>query len=83
MISWRSLPGAEVDNAGSVWFQPTSDGRGTVVRVELKYDPPGGKAFAILARFFGADAESEIEEDLARLKQLLETGRMGEERKAA
>jgi len=83
MISWRSLPGAEVDNAGSVWFEPTRDGRGTIVKVELKYDPPAGKVGAAIAKFFGADAESEIEEDLARLKELLERGSVADERKAA
>ncbi len=83
MISWRSLPGAEVDNAGSVWFQPSADGRGTVLKVELKYDPPAGKVGAAIAKFFEADAESEIEEDLARLKELLEKGDFGEQRKAA
>jgi uncharacterized membrane protein len=83
MISWRSLPGAEVANAGSVWFQPTADGRGTLVRVEMKYDPPGGKFGAAVAKFFGAGAEQEVEESLSRLKQLLETGTLGEHRKAA
>src|SRR5207253_11475457 len=83
MIYRRSLPGAEVDNAGSVWFQPSADGRGTVVKVELKYDPPAGKVGAAIAKFFGADAESEIEEDLARLKELLEKGDFGEQQKAA
>src|SRR5215831_7850001 len=31
MISWRSLPGADVDNAGSVWFTRVPAGKGTVV----------------------------------------------------
>ena len=83
MISWRSLPGAEVDNAGSVWFQPTADGRGTLVRVEMKYDPPGGKFGAVVAKIFGADAEREVEESLGRLKKIMETGSLGEQLKAA
>jgi uncharacterized membrane protein len=78
MISWRSIPGAEVDNAGSVWFEPTSDG-GTVVRVELKYLPPAGKPGLFLAKLFGRDAASEIEDDLRRLKTFLETGQLPEE----
>jgi uncharacterized membrane protein len=82
MISWRSLPGAEVDNAGSVWFQP-APGRGTVVSVELKYDPPAGKLGAAIAKFLGADAGSEVEESLARLKELLEGGAGGEEQRKA
>jgi uncharacterized membrane protein len=76
MISWRSGPGADVDNAGSVWFTPVPGGQGTLVRVELKYAPPGGKAAALVARIFGRDAEKEIEENLERLKVFLETGHL-------
>jgi uncharacterized membrane protein len=84
MISWRSLPGAELDNAGSVWFEPAPDGRGTVLRVEMKYDPPAGKLGAAIAKFFGADAEAEVEESLSRLKELLERATpAAEQRKAA
>ena len=74
MISWRSTPGADVNNAGSVWFTPTLNGIGTEVRVSLKYAPPNGKAAVVAAKLFGADADSEIQEDLNRLKSLLETG---------
>ena len=79
MISWRSAPGADVDNAGSVWFTPTPGGEATLVRVEMKYVPPAGKAADLLAKIFGRDAESEIEENLKRLKALLETGQLPEE----
>jgi uncharacterized membrane protein len=79
MISWRSLPGADVDNAGSVWFTPVPGDTGTVVRLEMKYVPPGGKAGAMVSKLFRQDADSEIEEDLKRLKTLLETGRLPEE----
>jgi len=78
MISWRSLPGADVDNAGSVWFTPVPGGTGTVVRLEMKYVPPGGKAGALISKMFRQDADSEIEEDLHRLKTLLETGQLPE-----
>jgi uncharacterized membrane protein len=88
MISWRSLPGAEVDNAGSVWFTPVPGGNGTVVRVSLKYVPPAGKAGILVAKLFGQDAEAEIDDDLHRLKDLLETEHFssepgGAERRAA
>ena len=74
MLSWRSMPGSEVDNAGSVWFTAVPGGNGTVVRVELKYIPPAGKLGVLAAKLFGRDAGAEIEEDLVRLKNLLETG---------
>ena len=83
MISWRSAPGADVDNAGSVWFTPVPAGEGTLVRLELKYVPPVGQAGALVAKALGRDAESEIEEDLSRLKTLLETGQLPEDKNAS
>jgi len=74
LISWQSLQGADVDNAGSVWFRPATGDRGTVVKLTMKYSPPGGKFGAKLARLFGQDAVQIIESDLYRLKSLLETG---------
>jgi uncharacterized membrane protein len=74
LIGWRSLPGSEVDTAGSVHFVPAPGGRGTEVRVSLKYDPPAGKLGAAAARLFGESPESQVREDLRRLKQLMEAG---------
>lgn len=74
LIAWRSLDGADVDNAGSVRFEPASGGRGTTVRVTLRYDPPGGALGAGVARLFGENPEQQIEEDLRRFKQVMETG---------
>jgi uncharacterized membrane protein len=74
MLSWQSLEGADVDNAGSVWFTPANGGRGTVVKVSIKYSPPGGKLGAMLAKLLGDGAEKQMAEDLFRLKSLLETG---------
>jgi uncharacterized membrane protein len=76
LISWRSMPGADVDNAGSVRFAPAKNGMGTELRVSLKYIPTAGKAGVLAARLLGRDADAEIEEDLSRLKSLLETGQL-------
>jgi uncharacterized membrane protein len=73
LIAWRSLEGADVDNAGSVRFEPAPDGRGTIVRVTLKYDPPAGKLGALVAKLFGEEPAQQIEEDLERFKQVMET----------
>lgn len=72
VIAWRSLPGADVDTAGSVHFIPVHEG--TDVRIELKYDPPGGKVGASIAELFGIGAEKRIREDVRHLKQILEAG---------
>ena len=72
MLSWRSLPGSEVDNAGSVWFTAMPNNTGTIVKVALKYSPPAGMLGIAIAKLWGEDAETGIEEDLQRLKRLLE-----------
>jgi uncharacterized membrane protein len=74
LIAWRSLPGSELDTAGSVHFDAAPGGRGTTVRVVLKYDPPAGKAGALVARLFGEAPEQQIQEYLRRFKQLMEAG---------
>ncbi|MCI0463970.1 MAG: DUF2892 domain-containing protein [Gemmataceae bacterium] len=74
LIAWRSLTGAEVDTAGSVHFLEAPGRRGTEVRVILKYDPPGGKLGALVAKLFGEAPEQQIQEDLRRFKQVMETG---------
>ena len=74
LIGWRSLPGSEVDTAGSVHFTPAPGNRGTKVRVTLKYDPPAGRVGAMIAKLFGRSPEQEIREDLHRFKQWMETG---------
>lgn len=78
MIAWRSLPGSEVATAGSVHFDAAPGGRGTVVRVNLKYDPPGGQAGAALAWLVGQDAEQQIRADLGRLSELFHMGASAE-----
>ncbi|HEX3655851.1 MAG TPA: SRPBCC family protein [Pirellulales bacterium] len=72
LIAWRSLPGGDLDMAGSVHFSPAPDGFGTLVRVELKYDPPGGRVGLALDRLLGEDPRRQLRQDLARLKDLLE-----------
>ena len=74
LIGWRSLEGSEVATAGSVHFTPAPGGRGTEVRVEMKYEAPAGRVGALFAKLFGEDPAQKIQEDLRRFKQLMETG---------
>jgi uncharacterized membrane protein len=74
MIGWRSLDGADVDNAGYVRFERATGGRGTVVRVALQYNPPAGKLGAAVATVLGERPAGQIEEALRKFKQLMETG---------
>jgi uncharacterized membrane protein len=73
MIAWRTEPGSPVRHAGIVNFEPVNGG--TQVRIRLTYNPPGGALGATVARMFGADPKSEMDDDLVRLKSLIEDGR--------
>jgi uncharacterized membrane protein len=74
LIGWRSVSGSQIDNAGSVHFKENPIGRGTDVKVILRYDPPGGLIGAMTAKVFGEDPAHQMKEDLRALKMLLETG---------
>jgi uncharacterized membrane protein len=73
-IEWRSLPGAEISNRGSVEFSDAPGDRGTFVRVTLEYLPPGGTVGRYLAKLFGEEPEVQIREDLRNFKRIMETG---------
>jgi uncharacterized membrane protein len=73
-LSWRSLEGADIPNSGFVRFEPGPAGRGTKVTVELQYSPPGGKIGAAVAKLFGEEPGQQMDQDLRRFKQVMETG---------
>jgi len=73
-LAWRSLEGAEVANRGEVTFDEAPGGRGTELRVRIEYDVPAGALGSAVARFFGEEPHQQVDDDLRRLKQVLETG---------
>ena len=74
LIAWRSVEGADIDNAGSVRFRPGPTGRGTELTVELNYEPPAGVIGATIAKLLGEEPELQVREDLRHFKQILEAG---------
>jgi uncharacterized membrane protein len=76
LIGWQSLPGADVDCAGSVHFAPHGDDGETLVRVVFRYDPPGGSLGALVASALGADPAQSVADDLARFKRQVESGKV-------
>lgn len=75
LIAWRSLPGSDVDQAGSVHFSPAPGG--TEVRVILRYAAPAGALGDALAHVLGDDPDRQIADDLRRFKQVMEAGEVG------
>jgi len=73
VIGWRSIEGSDVVSAGSVNFDDAGGGSAHV-RVRLQYSPPLGKVGDAVARLMGADAATQIRQDLERFRNLVESG---------
>ena len=71
LIAWRSLPGADVDQAGSVLFTPSAEG-GTQVRVIMRYAAPAGNVGDAVAHILGTAPEQQVADDLRRFKQVMD-----------
>jgi uncharacterized membrane protein len=74
VITWRSLENSDVDNAGAVRFEAAPGNRGTIVKVNLQYNPLAGVVGATIAKLFGEEPEQQLEDDLRRFKQVMEVG---------
>jgi len=72
LIGWESERGSLIANSGSLRFE--SAGSGTRVTICMWYQPPGGVLGHFAARLFGADPRSEMDDDLLRMKRLIEQG---------
>jgi uncharacterized membrane protein len=73
-IAWQSLEGADVNNSGWVQFQRGPAGHGTFVKARIDYEPPAGKAGALIAKAIGKEPGQLVKGDLRRFKSILETG---------
>ena len=71
-LAWRSEPGAQIANAGSVTFEPYRGG--TLATVRLSYTPPAGMVGHGLAVLLGSDPKRQMDDDLARMKHFIERG---------
>jgi uncharacterized membrane protein len=74
VITWRSLEDSDVDNAGAVRFERAPGGRGTILKVNIQYNPIGGVLGAGIARLFGEEPNQQLDDDLRRFKQVMEVG---------
>lgn len=74
LLAWKSLPGSTVESMGRVEFKDAPGGRGTIVHVAMRYNPPGGSLGAAFAKLFGEEPDQQVNEDLRHFKQIVETG---------
>ena len=73
-LAWRTVPGAAIEHSGSATFRSTPNGS-TQVNLRIAYDPPAGVIGHAVASALGADPKALLEDDLVRLKSLLEQGK--------
>jgi uncharacterized membrane protein len=73
VFAWKTVPGSLVQHAGMVRFDPENGG--TRVHIRMSYNPPAGAAGHAVAAALGADPRRQMDDDLLRMKTLLETGK--------
>ena len=73
-IAWASEPESQIRTDGRVEFVDAGPARGTMVRLKLSYDPPGGTLGRTLAKLLQREPNVQARRDLRRFKQLVETG---------
>jgi len=74
LIAWESEPESEIVTEGRVEFLDAGPARGTMVRLIMRYDPPGGIVGKGLAKLFQREPKIQARRDLRRFKQLMEDG---------
>lgn len=75
LLTWTSLPGSTIDNAGEVRFKDAIADRGTEISVCMTYRLlPAGDVGSIAGKLFNPLVEKMMKEDLRRFKSILETG---------
>jgi uncharacterized membrane protein len=73
-LSWSSLSGSSIDNAGEVRFIDARGNEGTEVQAKISYRLPAGDLGTLAGKMVNPVVENMIREDLRRLKNLLEKG---------
>ena len=74
LIAWESEPESQIATEGRVEFLDAAPQRGTMVRLTMRYDPPGGLLGRGLAKLLQREPQVQARRDLRRFKQLMETG---------
>ena len=73
-IGWASEPESDISTQGRVEFLDAGPGRGTMVRLVMRYDPPAGIIGKGIAKILQREPHIQARRDLRRFKSLMETG---------
>lgn len=72
LIGWRSAPGTIVGHVGRVTFAKTADGMGTILKIVLSYQPPGGGLGIGLAKLLNPYFEHLLKKEIKNFKHNIE-----------
>lgn len=70
LLSWGSLPGSDIENAGKIEFWDAGN-QATLVHATITYRAPLGKAGEELARLFNPAFEKMVKEDLENFAKIM------------
>lgn len=74
LLAWKSVPGSPLETEGTIRFDEGPE-NSTRISIQLRYQPPAGTLGNYAASLFGANPKQEIDDDMTRLKSLLEYGK--------
>jgi uncharacterized membrane protein len=72
-VAWRSVPGSQVEHAGSLHFFDAGE-YGTEMILRLRYVPPGNAPGFLLAKVLNPVTQAQVMDDLRRFKRIIESG---------
>jgi uncharacterized membrane protein len=70
-LSWRSLPGSNIETAGKINFADTTGG--TELIVLITYRPPAGYIGSAIARLMNSTFKNMVEQDVMSFKTYIES----------
>ena len=73
LLTWKSVEGASVENAGVIHFERNNGG--TRIHIQMTYNPPAGAIGHAIARMLAVDPKRQMDDDMLRFKSLLEKGK--------
>ena len=74
LLSWRSLPGSTIDNAGKVEFRDALGDQGTELKVMITYRPPAGNIGSGIAKLLNPLFEKVVRADVNNFKSFIDAG---------
>ncbi len=73
-LGWKTEPASLIQHAGIIRFEANAD-ESTRIDVKISYNPMAGALGHAVAAIFCADPRTEMDQDLARMETMIESGR--------